>query len=386
MRHGRCAIDRRKAVVAGALVLAAFPLLALAEARRRGDRHRGRISDGADPQAERRAHRNAPTLDNIIDLYLTEITPKKKARTTELYRHYLRKLLGEGLRAKKAETITRAELASLHRELGKKKPVTANRVLVALSGVYSFASRHELVSAGFNPARGIEKFEEKSCERYLSGDELSRLGLTLRLGETEGLPWPLPKGRAAKTNDRKPENQKSQLSPHVTAAFRLLLFTGCRLREILNLRWSEVDHERGCLFLPDSKTGKKTVILNAPTLQVLKAVPRVGEFVILGDSLTKPRRDLKRPWDLIRHHARLADVRIHDLRHTHASIGAGAGLGLPIIGKLLGHKHASTTEKYAHLDVDPLRRASDRIAADLAAAIGEELRPSAEVVQIGRPR
>src|SRR5262249_2645928 len=84
----------------------------------------------------------------------------------------------------------------------------------------------------------------------------------------------------------------------------------------------------------------------------------------------KPRADLHKPWALIQHHARLDGVRLHDLRHTHASIGAGAGLGLPILGKLLGHKHAKTTEKYAHLDADPLRRASDRTGTEIAAALG----------------
>jgi integrase len=167
------------------------------------------------------------------------------------------------------------------------------------------------------------------------------------------------------------------VSRYATAAIRLLLFTGCRLREILGLRWSEVDLERGLLLLPDSKTGRKTVVLNAPALEVLANVPKVRdcEFIILGDDPKKPRADLNRPWRLITHHAGLRGLRIHDLRHTHASIGAGAGLGLPIIGKLLGHKHAHTTAKYAHLDNDPLRRASDRIGNEIAAALGGKAVP-----------
>jgi integrase len=105
---------------------------------------------------------------------------------------------------------------------------------------------------------------------------------------------------------------------------------------------------------------------------VLAELPRLGDFVVLGDDPKKPRHDLKKPWDLIRHHAELDGVRVHDLRHTHASIGAGAGLGLPIIGKLLGHKHADTTARYAHLDADPLRAASNRIASTIAAALNGE--------------
>jgi integrase len=159
------------------------------------------------------------------------------------------------------------------------------------------------------------------------------------------------------------------IAPPAAAALRLLLFTGCRLREILLLRWEHVDLERGCLFLPDSKSGRKTVILNAPALAVLNALERVGPYVVPGDDLEQPRHDLKRPWDAVTKRAGLTGVRLHDLRHTYASFGAGGGLGLPIIGRLLGHSQAATTARYAHLDNDPLRRASEAIAGRITAAL-----------------
>ena len=170
------------------------------------------------------------------------------------------------------------------------------------------------------------------------------------------------------------KHRQTILALHAVAALRLLILTSCRLREILNLRWQEVDFERGMLNLPDSKTGRKSVVLNAPALAVLDAIPRVGEFVIAGRAPEKgakerPRADLKKPWDAIRRVAELEGLRIHDLRHTFASVGAGAGMGLPIVGKLLGHTQASTTQKYAHLDNDPLRRATNAIGATIAAAL-----------------
>jgi integrase len=147
------------------------------------------------------------------------------------------------------------------------------------------------------------------------------------------------------------------------------LFTGCRLREILNLQWEHVDLERGLLFLPDSKSGRKTVILNAPALTVLNGIQKTGPFVVPGDNPESPRADLKRPWAAITTRSGLSGVRLHDLRHTYASFGAGGGLGLPIIGRLLGHSQVSTTARYAHLDNDPLRRASEAIAGRISAAL-----------------
>ena len=102
---------------------------------------------------------------------------------------------------------------------------------------------------------------------------------------------------------------------------------------------------------------------------VLNAMERVGPYVVPGDDPEQPRHDLKRPWDAVTKHAGLTGVRVHDLRHTYASFGAGGGLGLPIIGRLLGHTHAATTARYAHLDNDPLRRASESIAGRIAAAL-----------------
>ncbi|MEI9914967.1 MAG: site-specific integrase [Methylovirgula sp.] len=160
---------------------------------------------------------------------------------------------------------------------------------------------------------------------------------------------------------------------YAAAASRLLIFTGCRLGEILNLRWSEVDLERGLLFLPDSKTGRKTVVLSAAAQSILAALPRLGIYVIAsetaGQEVEKPRADLKRPWALIKAPAGLADMRLHDLRHSFASVGAGAGMGLPVIGKLLGHSQASTTQRYAHLDADPVRAAANTIAEKIERAM-----------------
>jgi integrase len=201
---------------------------------------------------------------------------------------------------------------------------------------------------------------------------LARLSEAIREAETAGIPWDVDETKPTAKHVAE-ENRRTLIGPHAAAALRLLILTGARLREILNLRWEWVDLERGLLLLPDSKTGRKTIVLNAPAMAVLAGLPRTGDYVIAGDNPEKPRADLNKPWRAIRKRAGLTNVRIHDLRHTHASIGAGAGLGLPIIGKLLGHSQPSTTARYAHLDADPLRSASEVIAGRIAAAMGEAL-------------
>ena len=136
---------------------------------------------------------------------------------------------------------------------------------------------------GTNPARGIDKFKESRRERFLTGEELERLGSAIREAETTGIPWTVDETKP--TAKHVPKAKRStKIAPSAAAALRLLLFAGCRLREILHLRWEHVDLERGCL-LPDSKSGRKTVILNAPALAVLNALERVGPFVVPGDDL-----------------------------------------------------------------------------------------------------
>ena len=159
------------------------------------------------------------------------------------------------------------------------------------------------------------------------------------------------------------------------------MLTGARLREVLHLKWSYVDLERGLLLLPDSKTGKKAITLNSASAAILgelkaKAEEKYGEYVFYGAVPEIPRSDLKKPWAAVTDSAGLAGLRIHDLRHSFASVGAGAGLGLPIVGKLLGHTQASTTQRYAHLDVDPLRRAADAIGTAIMTALDSKSRQS----------
>jgi integrase len=147
--------------------------------------------------------------------------------------------------------------------------------------------------------------------------------------------------------------------------------TGARLREILHAKWRDVDSERGMIHLPDSKSGRKPIYLSAAALAVLNDLPRRADnpFIIPGAKRGAHRADLKNPWASVCAHAGIEGVRIHDLRHSFASIGAGSGMGLPLLGRLLGHKQPATTQKYAHLDADPLRKAVNSIGATIHAAM-----------------
>jgi integrase len=242
--------------------------------------------------------------------------------------------------------------------------------LELISGLYTWAARVGEVPKDLKPTHGITRYGEQGRERFFSSAELARLGAALREAETIGVPWIVDDSNP-KTKHVPKLNRRTKVSPFATAAIRLLLFTGCRLREILNLRWEEFDRERGVLFLPDSKTGRKPVVLSGAARAVLKAIPEVGEYVICGQQTDRARYDLQRPWQAIRHRAGLGAMRLHDLRHSFAATGAASNFGLPVIGKLLGHRNAETTSRYAHVAADPLKIAADTIASDLAAKMGE---------------
>ena len=299
------------------------------------------------------------TVKELAETFLAEhVDVKRRSSTAALYRDILERIVVPAIGTMKANRIERSDVAKLHLKW-KRTPYQANRVVAVVGSMFSFARKRSLVSDSLNPTRGIERYHEDGRERFLSTDELVRLGAAIRQAQTQGIAWDVDEAKPTSKHVPK-RKRRTVIGPHAAAAIRLLLFTGCRLREILGLRWEHIDFERGVLFLPETKTGKKTVVLNAPALAVLNGLDRIGNFVIAGDNAGAPRADLKRPWAMLTREAKLEGLRIHDLRHSFASFGAGGGLGLPIIGKLLGHANAVTTARYAHLDTDPLRIASER--------------------------
>ena len=178
----------------------------------------------------------------------------------------------------------------------------------------------------------------------------------------------------------------ARIDHYAAAAIKLLILTGARLREILDAKWEYVDVKRRVLFLPDSKTGKKTIYLGAAVLEVITGLPRLegNSHIIPGQKDGQPKADRHGPWKVVTKAAELEGVRAHDLRHSFASIGEGAQMGLPILGKLLGHSKAATTERYTHVASDPMRRAAETIGATISAAMNRNSK--ADVVQIRRTK
>ncbi|HME71117.1 MAG TPA: site-specific integrase [Myxococcota bacterium] len=286
--------------------------------------------------------------------------PKKKPSSAALDEHNLcRHVLPSPLARIRVEAVTERDVARLHHAMSA-TPVAANRTAALLSKMFSLAEAWKYRPKGSNPVRGLERYRERGRERFLSSEELGRLGDALAAAEAEGI------------------ELKGAL-----AAIRLLILTGARRSEILSLQWPHVDLERRCLRLPDSKSGAKSVVLNAPALEALAGLARDrsdSPWVIQGAKPGRPLVNITKPWFRLRTRAGLDGVRLHDLRHNYASIGAAAGMGLYIVGKLLGHTRATTTERYSHLAMDPLREASERIGARIAAALAGK--PDADVVPI----
>jgi integrase len=388
--------------------LGPYGVLTVNEARDRARRILGRVADGHDPVADKRAveerHRIAREaeerevllahglrFDRLAERWMAEhVAVMRKSATQAFYRLTLDNHVLPTLGRRDTRSISKQDVANLLRGLAHKK-TTGNRAVAVIAAVYSWALRMEILPDGCrNPAIGVELFREQGRERFLTVEELSRLGAIIREAETVGIEW-TPRACDQAKHAPKAENRRVLIAPEAAAALRLLLFTGARLREILHLEWISVDVERGLIRLRDSKVGARTLILNSPARAVLAGLPRDGRYVIPGEpskgpagtAEERPRADLKRPWAMVSRAAGLTGVRLHDLRHSFASIGAGGGHGLTIIGKLLGHSQHRTTQRYAHLADDPLRRASDGIANRIAAAMGEgEPEPLARVVAL----
>jgi len=384
-----------------------------ADARKRAKELRKQIATGADPLGEQHEHRTAPSMEELADRYRTDHAKKKGAASVAEDEGLLRQWIVPELGGKKVRDVTDADIERLHRkisEAGTKitkagpkprapTPIRANRVVMLLSKMFSLAIRWKMRAD--NPCRGVEKNPEKARRQYLKPEELDRL--VRALGKDKG--------------------------KDAANVVRLLLLTGARRGEVLNARWAEFDLKAATWKKPADSTKQKRdhdVPLSAPALQLLSTMREAADtgekraqalereadkkglsshareakrnaaararlvatspYIFPGYGNDGPLNNITRFWRDLCKRAKLSDFHIHDLRHSYASMLVSSGLSLPVIGALLGHTQAQTTQRYAHLMLDPMRAATERVGALVEAA--QTGKPGAEVKQFlsGRRR
>jgi integrase len=313
------------------------------------------------PVEARERGRAVPTLGDFARRYLKEHSiPHKAQASVEADRSLLglrdgtepgpRTIVGR-MGVQRVDRITSADITTYHLSL-KDTPTRANRALAVLSHMFTMAETWRVLSDGSNPCRHVKRFAEVKRERFLSAAELARLGRALAQAEKE-----------------------NRLIPYGLAAIRLLIFTGARASEVLRLAWDRVDLSAGAVRMV-RKGHTATLYLPPPAKAVLKALPRLdaNPYVIAGGrkggALTLS--GLEQIWQEVRKAAGLTDVRLHDLRHSFASVAVAGGESLPVIGALLGHTQAQTTKRYAHLSDDPLRAPANATDATIKTAMAKK--------------
>jgi integrase len=353
------------------LTIGSFPDWSVGAAREEAKNLKRRIDVGDDPMGQRHEERAAPTVNDLCTRFETEHLAKRRPATIRDYGSLIKLYIKPKLGTMRVADVRHSDVERLHHTIAAGAPYQANRTIAVLSKMFALAVKWELRET--NPVPGIERAREEKRERYLTPAEIARLGDALAA-----------------------HHEKASAN-----AVRLLLLTGARRSEVLSAKWEMFDLTAGVWTKPAATTKQAKlhrVPLSPPALEVLTEMraaadleaSREAKFPIKvegGPSLYlfpgvegKPLQDIKHFWAAIIKAAELPGVRLHDLRHTYASILASSGLSLPIIGALLGHTQAATTHRYSHLLDDPLRAATERAGAVIAGAG----KPSAEVVPLVR--
>ena len=319
-----------------------FPLMSPEDARRKARDVLLELANGQVPAKARRAVTVAEVLDEWLDVH---VAGKLKPRTAVDYRSIATKVLVPSFGARSVGEVTRQDLAALH-HARRDTPRRANYILAVARSFFSYCEDAGHRAFETNPAKRIKQYPDNRRERFLSDDELVAAFTGISALEDAGV-----------------------ISIFAAAALRMCLFTGARQGEMRILRWAEVDFKRRLLLLADSKTGRKPIFLSEPAVAILAGLPRVvgNPYVFVGEKPGDHYQNLTRAWGKVRRRAGLPDVRLHDLRHTFASVGASDGQSLPIIGTLLGHTVPATTARYAHLAASTIVAANDRIGRKLDA-------------------
>jgi integrase len=343
----------------------------VSKARARAREMRRLIDVGADPMADRHAERQAPTVNDLCDKFEAEHLPRRRPATQNDYRSIIRLHIRPQLGGKAVAAVEHGDTVTLHNRIMTTAPYRANRTIAVLSKMFALAVTTWKMRPD-NPVIGVERAPEQKRERYLSPAEIARLGDALALHPEKGS----------------------------ANAIRLLLLTGARRGEVLSATWSQFDLDAGVWTKPAATTKQAKlhrVPLSKPALIILtemKAAADKENTSRLRDKVGPPEvylfpgvrgghvTEIKKSWTSLCSKAGINGARLHDLRHTYASILASSGLSLPIIGQLLGHTQAATTARYAHLSDDPLRAATERIGAIVTGA-GES---SVELVHTARQK
>jgi integrase len=312
------------------LTIGQFPALTVLQARKRALEIKSAVANGEDPAEQRKAERRELTFGALASDYLERYAKEHRTSWARDQRrievHFAR------WNNRKLTEITRTMVGQAHYGIAHLNgEVAANRAIALLRAVFNWA-RNEGLFDGQNPAVGLELYRERSRERFLSPEELTRVNKAL-MNETD---W------------------------RWRAFFPLILMLGMRKGELLAARWAGVDLAQGTIKLSETKAGRSHLLpLPAAALDILKSLPSRGqsEWIFPGSGKSKHLANAKPAWARIRKDADVPDCTIHDLRRTLGSWLAASGHSLPLIGRALNHSNTAATAVYARLDLAPVRAA-----------------------------